>query len=152
MAMDRNSLNRYIALGVALAWGLWLFDLLLGSVATFTPDLYLSIVHPHLEEPQRELIRRTGVLWLGFSFVAIYTATCSPARRARWFLVLGLLRLMEVPADLVYGMAAAGADTLGQVLILSAPPLNLGLGGYLFWLSRRMHHAARLGHAPVEDR
>lgn len=139
--------RRAVVLGVAIAWALFVFDLVLGTIATLFPDGYLWLLHPHLETPQVELIRRTGILWLSFSAVAFIAATRrADARgradaRARWLLVLAWLRLMEVPADILYGLAASGASPLSRVLILMAPPINLGVGLYLFWLARALRRA-----------
>ncbi|GAB4519338.1 MAG: hypothetical protein Tsb0020_37890 [Haliangiales bacterium] len=125
-------------LGVAVCWGLFGFDLLLGGVATLAPDLYLGLFHPTLDAPQVELVRRTGMLWLAFSAVALRAATAAPTDRARWYLVLAVLRLMDVPADIVYASTITGASRLSLILLGSAPPLNLALGGLLYVLSRRM--------------
>lgn len=135
--------RRAVALGVTIAWVLCVFDLVLGSVATFLPDIYRWILHPQLETPQVELIRRTGILWLSFSAVALIAATRGADSRARWMLVLAWLRLMEVPADVLYGLTASGASTLSRLLILMAPPINLGVGLYLFWLSRALMRARK---------
>ena len=127
--------------GRIIALGLFLFDLLLGLFTAIWPEVYFSIVHPELPDPQIELLRRSGGMWLAFAVVALITATCQRDVRARWFMVLGWFRLIEVPADLLYGLTATGTGAYGQILILAAPPLNLLIGGYLFWLSRRMHQA-----------
>lgn len=127
-----------MSLGVWMCWGLCVFDLVLGSTATFLPGLYLDIFHPHLETPQVELIRRTGMLWLAFSAIALRAATAAPESRASWFLVLGVIRLMEVPADVLYAAAASGTALVSRLLIWSAPPLNLAIGGTLYYLARRL--------------
>lgn len=124
-----------MSLGVGLCWGLFMFDLVLGTVCVFRPDVYLDIFHPTLDTPQVELIRRTGVLWLVFAAVAARAATVVPARRAAWFLVLAVLRLMDVPADALYAVTASGASVLSRALLWSAPPLNMAMGGYLYWLA-----------------
>lgn len=129
---------RAVSVGVLICWGLCIFDLVLGSSAAIWTSLYLDIFHPYLETPQVELVQRTGMLWLAFSAIALRAATAAPARRASWFLVLGVLRLMEVPADVLYAARASGAAWFSVLLIWSAPPLNLGLGGYLYYLSRRL--------------
>lgn len=127
-----------ILLGRIIALVLFVFDLALAACSAVWPEVYLSIVHPELAEPQTELLRRSGGMWLAFSVVALIAATCNKDMRARWFMVLGWFRLIEVPADLLYGLTATGTGEYGQLLILGAPPLNLAIGGYLVWLSRRM--------------
>ncbi|MEM9491358.1 MAG: hypothetical protein AAGC55_19590 [Myxococcota bacterium] len=139
---------RLVQIGVLLAWSLFVFDLLLGGVAVLFPEIYFDTVHPNLDHPQVDLLQRSGGLWLAFSAVALITATArTPSARARWFMVLGWLRLVEVPADLIYGLNATGTDALGRALLLGAPPVNLAIGGYLFWLSRQIYGSA----ATVED-
>lgn len=135
--------SRALRLGVALCWGLFLFDLALGSVATLWPQLYLDIVHPALDTPQIDLVRRTGALWLAFSAVALRAATAAPALRARWFLVLAVIRLVEVPADAVYAALLSGASAWSQALIAAAPVLNLILGLFLLRLSRKLFSDTR---------
>lgn len=124
--------------GRIIALTLFFFDLLLSAFTAAWPEVYLSIIHPDLAEPQVELLRRSGGMWLAFSIVALIAATCPRDVRARWFMVLGWFRLIEVPADLLYGLTATGTGDFGRIIILAAPPLNFLIGGYLFWLSRRM--------------
>lgn len=130
--------SRALRMGVALCWGLFLFDLILGSVATVWPEIYLGIFHPGLDTPQSDLVRRTGMLWLAFSAVALRAATVAPAGRARWLLVLAVLRLMEVPADTLYAVVMSGASTWSRALIAAAPALNLILGLVLLRLARQL--------------
>ncbi|HWN69918.1 MAG TPA: hypothetical protein VNM90_19885, partial [Haliangium sp.] len=92
------------SLALALCWALFLFDLALGGVAAGWPELYLRVLHPELDVAQLDIIRRTGLLWLAFAVVALRTATVAPDRRSHWFLVLAVVRLIDVPADLVYAV------------------------------------------------
>lgn len=127
-----------IKLALALCWGLFLFDLALGGTAAFWPERYLAILHPELATPQIELVRRTGMIWLMFAAVALRAATTAPALRGRWFLVLAVLRFLDVPADLAYAAGMSGTTGLGRGLVLAAPPLNLALAAYFFALGRRL--------------
>ena len=111
-----------------LCLGLGLFDVLLGATAVFFPRAYAELFHPHLANPPIDFIARTGCLWLFFAtveFFAFYKKT------ALWFFAVGLLRLLDVPADLVYGTLAAGASALSRAAIFFAPPFNLAAGLYL---------------------
>jgi hypothetical protein len=130
--------SRAAGVALALCWALFLFDLALGGVAAIWPDLYLRVLHPALDVPQLELVRRTGMLWLAFSAVALRAATATPAARGHWFLVLAVVRLLDVPADVVYALTMTGATTLGRLLVLAAVPVNLGLGVYFYRQSRRL--------------
>ena len=129
---------RAIKLALALCWGLCLFDLALGGTAAFWPERYLAILHPELATPQIELVRRTGMIWLMFAAVALRAATTAPALRGRWFLVLAVLRFLDVPADLAYAAGMSGTTGLGRGLVLAAPPLNLALAAYFYSLARRL--------------
>jgi hypothetical protein len=123
---------------LALCWALFLFDLALGGVAAGWPELYLRVVHPEMDISQVDLVRRTGMLWLAFSAVALRTATVAPARLGHWFLVLAVVRFLDAPADLVYAATMSGATTFSRLLVLSAVPVNLGLGIYFYRQSRRL--------------
>ncbi len=118
-----------------VCWGLFFFDLILGSIALALPSVYLLVFHPELIHPQVELVRRTGVLWLVFAAVALRAATAKSGHRGEWLRFLALLRLMDVPADIVYAATASGALPLGMGLLWSAPILNLALASYLYWVS-----------------
>ena len=126
---------------LALCWGLFAFDVVLGGVAAAWPELYLRVLHPELDVAQLDLVRRTGMLWLAFAAVALRAATAAPARVGHWFLVLGMVRLLDVPADLVYAVTMSGATTFSRLLVLSAPPINLALGLYFYRQSRRLLQA-----------
>jgi len=127
-----------LGLALTLCWVLVVFDLALGGTAAFWPDLYLAVLHPGLDTPQVELVRRTGMIWLMFAAVALRAATAAPATRGLWFVVLGVLRLLDVPADLAYAASMSGTTGLGRGLVLAAPPLNLALAGYFYVLGRRL--------------
>ena len=132
-----------ICAGRTLALALFVFDLVLGLVAAIWPELYVALLHPERSDPQIELIRRNGALWLGFAVIAFFTAVSDRHHQASWFLVLGWLRLIEVPADTVYSFTATGSDTFRRAIIFAASPINLLLGGYLIMLAHRMMRSRR---------
>lgn len=127
-----------VGLALALCWALVLFDLALGGVAAVWPELYLRVMHPETDVVQLELVRRTGMLWLAFAAVALCAATVAPERRGHWFLILAVVRLLDVPADVMYAVTMTGATTLSLLLVLAAVPANLGLGLYFYLVSRRL--------------
>lgn len=118
--------NHLIPKGICL--GLGLFDTLLGGMATISPDTYASIFHPYLADPPKDFIVRTGIIWLFFAASEI-TAFIS-RRPERFFFLVGMLRLMDVPADLAYGTLAEGASLFSRIAIYSAPIFNLLSGLY----------------------
>lgn len=123
---------------LVLCWGLFLFDLVLGGIAAIWPELYVRVVHPGMDMAQLAVVRRTGMLWLAFSAVALRTATAAPDRRGHWFLVLAVVRLLDVPADTVYAATMTGASAIGRLAVLGAIPINLVLGFYFHRVSRRL--------------
>lgn len=127
-----------VGLALAICWALVLFDLALGGVAAFWPELYMRVLHPEMEAAQVDFVRRTGMLWLAFAVVALRAATVAPDRRGHWFLVLAVVRLIDVPADLMYAATMLGGTTASRLLVLSAVPANLFLGFFFYRQSRRL--------------
>jgi hypothetical protein len=112
----------------ALLAGLALFDLALGASALFGQDLYLSLMHPRFAGGPTYLLARTGAIWLGFA--------AAEAAAARWMrpellLVVGALRLLDVPADLVYLARAGDLGAFGVATLIVSPVVNLALGLFL---------------------
>ena len=56
----------------------------------------------------------------------------------RWFFLVGLIRLMEVPADIAYGILVKGATATSQMMIFIAPVMNCIIGIYLLLLSEKL--------------
>ncbi len=109
-------------------------DLALGGGALVAPRAYLALVHPLYEGPM-PLLARTATLWLFFS--AAEAAAAATLRRDL-VLVVAALRLMDVPADLVYRATAPGLARFGAAALVAAPCANLALG---LWLWRAAHRA-----------
>jgi hypothetical protein len=122
--------------GRIICWGLVLVDSVLGTSATFFPQLYCALLHPRqlAGDCATELIVRTGILWLMFMVFQLCAALSRNPQR--WFFSVGLMRLMEVPADLAYGVLAQGTTLASRGLILSAPIGNSVLGMLLVAISR----------------
>ncbi|MBI5367587.1 MAG: hypothetical protein HZA54_11160 [Planctomycetes bacterium] len=117
-----------------------LFDLCLGGAALLLPGLYLSLLHgPDLADAEF-LLRRTGALWLVFA-AAEALACAVPRRVPESVLAVAVLRLMDVPADLVYVFAAPSLTLLGRIGIAISPPINLVIG--LLLLSSWHQHVRR---------
>jgi hypothetical protein len=127
-----------IADGKLLAWALVCLDVVLGGTCVAWPTLYTRIIHPLLAEPQIDLVQRTGVLWLMYATIAAFAATRGETQRGRWFFVLGVVRLIEVPTDVVYGFIAGGAVWYSRLLLFGAPVVNLAAGLFLVALAREL--------------
>lgn len=122
--------------GRLICWMLVLVDIVLGGTAVFFPYFYAKIFHPELKNPPIDFIVRTGILWLVFAFFQFKGATSKDPKK--WFFVIGIIRLMEVPADIIYGILAIGSPLLSRAMIWSAPVLNTIFGYFLFNLSKNL--------------
>jgi hypothetical protein len=127
-----------IADGKLVSWALCLFDIALGGFCVAWPALFAMVIHPDLAFPQLDLIQRTGVLWLMYAGIAAFAATRGEAQRGRWFFVLGVIRLIEVPTDLLYGVVAEGARWYSRVMLFGAPAINFAAGLFLVLLTREL--------------
>jgi hypothetical protein len=123
--------------GRKVCWVLAAVDAVLGVSATFFPSTYLSLVHPALPaaEAPVDWVVRTGLLWLMMLVFELCGALS--AAPAKWFFCVAMIRLMEVPADLAYGLLARGAGTASYIAIFAAPPVNVFAGTYLLLLLER---------------
>lgn len=112
------------------------FDLLLGGFTLFFSGDYLRLMQPQAMHDPIYLLLRTGTLWLCFGVLeGIAFFVCW-----RWpegVLSIAVIRLIEVPADLVYFFTDAGLGALGRFGLLFAPAFNLTVGILLFlWYGR----------------
>lgn len=101
------------------------FDLVLGLCAVATPGLYVSLMHGSLDSTF--LVQRTGMIWL--FFCACETAAfVAPTRWPLFVFAVGILRLMDVPADAVYLVTSQSLTTLGRISLIAAPLFNAVVG------------------------
>ncbi len=123
--------------GRGICWLLAATDAVLGLGATLAPSAYLSVVHPHLPVSGHpyDWVVRTGALWLMFLVFELLGALSRAP--AKWFFCVAMLRWMEVPADIVYGLLARGTSTLSQCAIFTAPVVNAIAGTLLLVAFRR---------------
>jgi hypothetical protein len=126
------------AVGRTVCWGLAGIDAVLGSTAALFPETYLALIHPGLPpgELPADWVVRTGVLWLIFMVFEL-SGALSPSP-AKWFFCVAMLRWMEVPADLAYGLLARGATLWSRLAIFTAPVVNGFAGAVLFVTYRRL--------------
>jgi len=126
---DKNTTARMARM---VCFGLAVFDLVLGGGAVLFPRVYAALFHPYLSGPPIDFIVRTGFIWLFFCFAQTIAATRKTEdAMARWFFIVGLLRLMDVPADLAYATLAQGASFLSRAALFCAPAINATVGIYL---------------------
>ncbi len=111
-------------------------DLFLGGSSVFFPYFYSELLHPELTNPPIDFIMRTGVLWLVFAFFQFMALISKNPRN--WFLIVAAVRLMDVPADVVYGIMAMGATLISRLMILSAPVINTICGIFLYKLFKKL--------------
>ena len=122
--------------GRVACWMLVIVDIFLGGTAVFFPRLYAQLLHPELTSPPVDFIVRTGILWLVFMVFQLIAANSKDP--VRWFFLVGVIRLMEVPADIAYGILAIGSPLMSRLMILGAPVLNSIFGIFLVMLSKRL--------------
>ena len=111
-----------------------ILDLGLGGVALAFPDLYLGIMHTGTDGAF--MLQRTGVLWLFFCLCQL-VAFLYPARLPMAVFLVGMLRLMDVPADIVYHVTSTGVTVFGRFGLIAAPVFNILVGTYLVLLWHR---------------
>lgn len=122
--------------GRLICCALVIVDIFLGGMAVFFPYTYASFLHPDLSSPPIDFIIRTGILWLVFMiFQVIAAITKNPEK---WFFIVGIIRLMEVPADIAYGILALGSPLISRLMILGAPVLNSIFGTLLVFISKEL--------------
>jgi hypothetical protein len=125
---DDSILSRLVRPTLAL---LVVIDIVLGGVAVFFPHVYMSIIHPYAPpDTPVYLLQRAGVVWLGYlvmQALAFFGYTEMP----EWVLVVGILRLIEVPADTLYVIVGTGFGWFGHFGLIAAPTFNLIAGSML---------------------
>ncbi len=112
-----------------------LFDIFLGLFALLMPVAYMSLMHSPSLAGSFFMLQRTAMIWLFFAGVQL-VAFLYPKRFPIFVFLVGILRIMEVPADIVYYLTTS-TTFYGQMIIL-APVLNTIVGSVLiyFWLNR----------------
>jgi dihydroflavonol-4-reductase len=142
------------ALGRTRVWlaGLALLDFWLGAQAAFFPQAYVHDIHArffalHPSGPLYWAVR-IGFVWLFFCAVETLAAL-APRRRVLLVLIVGALRLMEVPADVAYRLAADDLGSFGRIGLLLSPIFNGLVGTYLCLTACR---AIRAGLAATATR
>lgn len=108
------------------------FDLCLGATAIFFPGFYMSIMHFHGSAQHYYMLQRTGVLWLFFALCQGLSFVFAEKIPVLVFLV-GMLRLMEVPADPVYLLTSRDLTLFGKFALMFAPVFNLFAGSFLIY-------------------
>jgi hypothetical protein len=86
-------------------------------------------------------VNRTGALWLFFSG-AEALAAARPSSPEHVYLV-GALRLMDVPADLLYLARSHDLGAFGRAGLVVSPIFNACAGAYLMATGARALRAAR---------
>lgn|GEM_PF-3577871 len=111
------------------------FDTFLGLFALLMPLSYMALMHSPSATGGYFMLQRTGMIWLFFAATQ-WIAFCYPKRLSIFIPFVGLLRIMDVPADIVYYLTTS--HTFYGEMIILAPVLNAIVGGSLiyFWMNR----------------
>ncbi len=110
---------------------LTVFDIFLGLFALLMPTSYMSLMHLPSMTSCYFMLQRTAMLWLFFATVQLI-AFIYPKRLHMFVFLVGMLRIMEVPADILYYFTT-GTTFYGNMIIL-APLLNTIVGSLLIYL------------------
>jgi dihydroflavonol-4-reductase len=121
--------------------GLAAFDVALGGFALFAPRGYLRVMHPRSDGGPTHLVSRTGAVWLFFA--AVEALAAARPESPEWTFLVGMLRLMDVPADLVYLLRADDLGAVGRAGLLGSVLFNAAGGAWLVATARRAMRAAR---------
>jgi dihydroflavonol-4-reductase len=147
VARERQDAGAALRRARPLLLGLAGFDVLLGGAALLWPRRYLAAMHPGPERGPTALVSRTGALWLFFAGVEALAAARPGA--PEWTFLAGMLRLMDVPADLVYLLRGDDLGRLGRAGLAASVAFNAASGAYLAAAAWRALRAART--VPVEQ-
>jgi len=109
---------------------LCLFDIGLGILAAFFPTAYMELIQPAAASDPSYLLRRTGTLWICFAVIE-GIAFFKSARFPEWILLVAAMRLIDVPADLVYRFTDPSLDAFGKFDLIFAPAFNTIAGSVL---------------------
>jgi hypothetical protein len=121
-------------------------DVVLGGIAVFWPRLYMDWVHPGAPDDPRYLLQRSGMIWLGYLAVQVL-ALIRLKRTPEWVLSVAILRLIEVPADILYLFVGTGIGSWGTIGLTVTPIFNavvgLFLAGWYFCCGKRLSQSTQ---------
>jgi hypothetical protein len=122
------------------------FDLAVGLLALLSPQQYGAFVHSgHLQD--FHLVRRMGVIWLGFAAVAL-VAFAFPRQVPSSLFLLGMLHGLEAPADAAYVLLSPDLNQTSRVILAVFPALDLLIAGWL--LKSWRYYQKEEGPMPAE--
>lgn len=107
------------------------WDLGLSSLAILFPDVWWKMMYgvPHVD-PQA-LMARTGGLWLAFAVfhaVAFFQWKTKPY----WLVIVGGMRLAEIPADPIHALLAQSTTLNGKLSLIVGAPISNFIFAYFF--------------------
>ncbi|MDD5749021.1 MAG: hypothetical protein PHP64_08295 [Actinomycetota bacterium] len=127
--IDESKSARFLCAGLAI------LDVFLGGFALFAPGLTMRIFAPGRDTEDLPLLRRTGSIWFTFVLAQVWAAVNGTPRALR---AVAVLRLQEVPADIIWRATGRGFGWFGKLGITSAPPFNLAAGLFLLRVAKRL--------------
>ena len=130
---EKDSLGVKLLIAKLICWGLFAFDVLLGSASLLSPRAVLKSFAPGEEPAGEALLRRAGSIWLFFVPVQLWAALKTENPKA--LRAVSVLRLQEVPADPVWLATGKGFGAFGKFGLVFAPAFNLVAGSYLAYVA-----------------
>ncbi|MBU4175809.1 MAG: hypothetical protein KKB90_00225 [Actinobacteria bacterium] len=119
-----------------ICMGLALFDILLGGLTVLKPRWMMRILTPGEEPAGEALLRRSGTTWLFFALVQAWAAMDNENPTA--LRAVSVLRLQDVPTDLVWLRSGSGFGWFGKFSLILAPTFNFAVGCFLAQVARRI--------------
>jgi len=100
-------------------------DTILFVMTWVAPDLWFRVFHAAMPSPlETAFLRRTGGQWAAFA-LAQAISLWRWRRNPVWLAVVAGVRFSDLFTDLLYVLAVPSLTTLGWVLLLPPPVLNL---------------------------
>lgn len=136
----KSDIDGLLFMAKLLCRSLTIFDIALGGLTVLAPRRLMRLLAPGKEPEEVALLRRAGTTWLFFvpmqAWAAVDTENPTALR------AVSVLRLMDVPADLVWLSTGSGFGWFGKFSLILAPTSNLAAGSFLAYVARRLEEEA----------
>lgn len=129
-----DDLGTRMLMAKLICTGMAFFDIALGGFTVLKPRWMMRMLSPGEEPAGEALLRRSGTTWLFFAVVQAWAAMDSENPAA--LRAVSVLRLMDVPVDLVWLSTGSGFGWFGKFSLILAPTFNFVVGCFLAHVAR----------------
>jgi hypothetical protein len=113
--------RRWLTSAFLLFFAGW--DLALGTVAIVFPDFWWKMMYGVARVDPQALMARTGGLWLAFAVFHL-VAFFKWKTRPYWLVLVGGMRLAEIPADPLHALLAQHTTLNGKLTLMVGAPIS----------------------------